>query len=90
MIYYIVKKGKSSKIKKIIKQNFIQYNTKKVIKMAKIPKPGFLKISIHHGSIFQKERIERQWNCSPLCKRENPPPEPKKELEVKKELIASL
>jgi hypothetical protein len=58
--------------------------------MAKIPKPGFLKISIHHGAIFQKERIERQWNCSSLCKTESPALEPKKEPEINKELMVSL
>ena len=58
--------------------------------MAKSPKPGFLKISIHHGAIFQKERIERQWNCTPLFKRETPVQEPKKEPEINKELIISL
>ncbi len=57
--------------------------------MAKSTKPGFLKISINHGAIFQKARIERQWNCTPICKEENHAPEPKKEPETNKELIIS-
>jgi hypothetical protein len=58
-------------------------------KMAKNPKSAFLKLSINHGSIFQKERVERQWNCSPLCRSENSTLEPKKDPEVNKELIIS-
>ncbi len=58
--------------------------------MVKNSKSGFLKISINHGSIFQKERVEKQWNCSPLCKKENPTPESKEEPEINKELVVSL
>jgi len=58
--------------------------------MAKISKPGFLKISIHHGAIFQKERIERKWNCSSLGKKEKETSEPEKDLEINKELIVSF
>jgi hypothetical protein len=58
--------------------------------MGKNQKGGFLKISISHGSIFQKERISRQWNCDPVYKRKKPSLEPKEESEIDKELIIAL
>lgn len=57
--------------------------------MEKTIKPGFLKMSIHHGAIFQKKRIEREWNCTPLCNKENSAPEPKNKPEINKELTIS-
>jgi hypothetical protein len=61
-----------------------------VIKMGKNQKGGFLRISISHGSIFQKERISRQWNCYPFCERKKSSLAPKEESEVDKELIIAL
>lgn len=58
--------------------------------MGKNQKGGFLKISISHGSIFQKERISRPWNCNPFCERKNSSLEPKEEPEIDKELIIAL
>ncbi|MFW9930291.1 MAG: hypothetical protein ACFFD1_12925 [Candidatus Thorarchaeota archaeon] len=58
--------------------------------MGKNHKGGFLRISISHGSIFQKERISRPWNCYSFCEREKPSFESKKESEVDNELTISL
>jgi hypothetical protein len=58
--------------------------------MAKSPKSGFLKISISHGSIFQKEKVSRPWNCVPFCKRENPDSKLEKEPETSKKLVFAL
>jgi len=58
--------------------------------MAKSPKSGFLKISISHGSIFQKEKISRRWNCFPFCKRENPDSKLEKEQESSKKIVIAL
>ena len=58
--------------------------------MVKNAKPGFLKISVNHGTIFQKDNIERQWNCTPICNKENTAPEPKTEPEINKELIIKI
>lgn len=58
--------------------------------MAKSPKSGFLKISISHGSIFQKERISRPWNCLPFGKRENQDSKVEKEPEINKKVVIAL
>lgn len=58
--------------------------------MAKSPKSGFLKISISHGSIFQKERISRPWNCLPFGKKKSPTSKLEKEPEINKKVVIAL